>query len=376
MMTEIEILEQYRQRYPALSDEFLDDFRNSAAVCRSISNKRSVSAAEFTDQEIRRPVLPFFLDLEITTACQLNCTYCARTFMKVPAEHMTLQMVRKILDASPNVVSVNLVGLGEPLLHPKLDRILADLQERKIQVSLVTNGMGLDAEKAEMLIKRGLCSLTFSLDTIDSSVLQRYRIGARLPIILENIRQFMALKKSRAPEMTVSIFSVLQTDTIPGLGALAEFARSVSIPAIVISDLNFKENDKISMSANLDITGVLKKLYEQMQKVASLGVVLLTPHILDGVSMGDDWPASIIKKPAQILKKENPKRQYCLAPLRTLVVRVDGGVNYCNCTPDTSAGEFITMTLEEIWWGKGYQNFRNSLISGPLPDCCKVCPRL
>ncbi|WP_419175478.1 SPASM domain-containing protein [Desulfosediminicola sp.] len=62
--------------------------------------------------------------------------------------------------------------------------------------------------------------------------------------------------------------------------------------------------------------------------------------------------------------------------MRTLVVRVDGDTNYCNCTPETSAGNVTSQSIEEIWWDKGLQNFRNNLFSGPVPDCCKICPRL
>lgn len=376
-MTESEILAKYRHVYPALSSSYLDAFQKSAAVRRIISEKLSLSPPEFVDEEIRTPPPPFFIDLEITTACQLNCSYCARTFMKVSPKHMTFQMFRRILNASPNVIAVNLVGLGEPLLHPELERILQDLNKRKIRTSLVTNGMGLDRKKAEVLLKNGLSSLTFSLDSTDHSIFKKYREGADLSVILDNIRGFMALRKKIVnSEMTVSIFAVLQEDTLAGLGALAEFAASVNIPAIVVSDLNFLENKNKSISSSSTRNNLLKKLLDQMREVASRGVVLLGPNILDSVNIADDWPTSIIKKPEQILKKKNPTHQNCLAPLRTLVVRVDGNTNYCNCTPETSAGNFTSKTLEEIWWEKGYQRFREKLFIGPVSDCCKVCPRL
>ncbi|WP_136809440.1 radical SAM protein [Desulfosediminicola flagellatus] len=376
VMTEAEIVEKYRQLYPAIPATFLDKFTKSAAVRATISRKLCLPAPIFTDAEIIRPVPPFFLDLEITTSCQLSCRYCARTFMKVSPKHMSFQLFREILAANPNVAAINLVGLGEPLLHPELERILNELKKRKIRTSLVTNAMALNATKARMLIECGLSSITFSLDSTDHERFEWYREGADLTIILDNIREFMALRKSEGSTMTASIFSVLQADTLPGLGALAKFARSVNIPAIVISDLNFMENSSKSIRSDINRETVLTKILEQMREVAKQGIVLLGPNILDSVNMAEDWPTSILKKPEQIIKKIHSKHRYCLAPLRTLVVRVDGDTNYCNCTPETSAGNITSRPVEEIWWDEGLQNFRNNLFFGPVPDCCQICPRL
>lgn len=329
-----------------------------------------------TPVEIRRPDIPFFVDLEITTACQLKCDYCARTFLEIPSQHMPIDKLKLLLDTLPHLAAVNLVGLGEPLLHPEIELILKLLKARGTAVSLVTNGLALDPARADLLLEAGLDAITFSLDSIEPNVVQRHREGTDIKEISRNIIQFMQKKRHKSPHVQVNIFCVLQSSTLSGLSNLARFAAEANIPAIVVSDLNFTYNKKRSLQSDKNNDLLQKQFYDMMRKVAGTGVVLLDPSILDKVQPQLDWPLARITSPSKFLKRENSTRQNCMAPWRTLVIRVDGTVNFCNCTPELSAGKIGQRDIYEIWWQNEFQTFRKNLYHSPVPESCRMCPRL
>ena len=366
----------YLDFFPALTPDTLEIFNKSPAVRLSAAGWQDSSSPEFSSDEICRPPAPFFMDLEITTFCQLRCDYCARTFLDVAPQHMTVTCLEEILGAGPDLVAVTLVGLGEPLMHPQLFEIIQLLKARGLRVSLVTNGMALDVKKSKMLIDCQLNAITFSLDCMDPVIFRHNRQGANVSHILENIKQFMSLKKANSQQITANIFCALQPDTLNGLGQLAQFSAEMGIPALVVSDLNFAHNDDRSLRTSECTEKLSRILLEQMRKVASCGVVLLSPNILDKVLAEKEWPTSRITLPEQIIHRRSVRHKQCLAPWRTLVVRVDGEVNFCNCTPQIFAGKIGPTPFLDIWWQTEYQKFRNNLYNGPLPESCKSCPRL
>lgn len=366
----------YCKWFPALSKELLNSFGNSPAVRLAAEDNEQQHGDKLSGDEICRPPIPFFMDLEITTFCQLKCNYCSRTFLKIVPHHMSLTDVKAILDACPQLVAVNLVGLGETLLHPELSEIIRLLKSKRLRVSLVTNAMALDTQISKMLLENQIDAITFSLDCIDPEVFSRYRQGARVELILDNIRRFMGEKKKLGSKITVNIFCALQQETISHLGQLAEFASAVGIPAIVVSDLNFAQNDKNRMRTSQEFLKLQYYFLQQMRKVAGYGVALLGPNILDKILPEKDWPSCRVTEASQIVHRGAASHQHCLAPWRTLLVRVDGTVNFCNCTPQTVAGKIGDEPFLGIWWHDEYQKFRKELFEGPVPESCRSCPRL
>lgn len=82
--------------------------------------------------------------LEITNACNLNCPFCenekGQSFMNLEEIKETLIQIKEISDY------VYLHVLGEPLLHPDIDRILSFCDELELKILLVTNGILLRKE--------------------------------------------------------------------------------------------------------------------------------------------------------------------------------------------------------------------------------------
>ena len=83
--------------------------------------------------------------IDIVGGCNLSCPSCPRgNFEPQPKGGMISvdrfkQIVKKILDESPNVSLITLYNWGEPLLHPRLPDLIQILKDHQIFCSLSTN---------------------------------------------------------------------------------------------------------------------------------------------------------------------------------------------------------------------------------------------
>ena len=100
--------------------------------------------------------------LEITDVCNLACSFC----------HGTKRAPRFLTPSEFRILAERLRGyteylyfhlMGEPLLHPQLDELLAIAGEQGFQVNLTTNGTLLDAAGSILLASPALHRVNLSL---------------------------------------------------------------------------------------------------------------------------------------------------------------------------------------------------------------------
>ena len=72
-------------------------------------------------------ICPEKIYVELTTRCNLKCRMCVKyTAGSCIAEgDMPLELFKKLLPSLGHVRTLILNGIGEPLLHPDLDEIIA-----------------------------------------------------------------------------------------------------------------------------------------------------------------------------------------------------------------------------------------------------------
>jgi len=135
-----------------------------------LSDKRS-AAGKITSTrvaEIARRVLPAICDVSVTNICNATCDFCAYAHDKgVVRDRRWIDRAR-LAEALPilhrrGVRYVNFQG-GEPLLHPAIESLVADVRASDMRPALITNGWLLP-EKIERLAFAGLATLLVSLDS-------------------------------------------------------------------------------------------------------------------------------------------------------------------------------------------------------------------
>ncbi|HXO22679.1 MAG TPA: radical SAM protein [Thermoanaerobaculia bacterium] len=116
---------------------------------------------------LRHAAVPWYCLWEIATRCNLRCRICyVPDFSSFgPDRETALAIVRQIVEAG--IFYVCLLG-GEPLLRRDLEEVVAALREAHVFVKVITNGLGLDARRAESLAKAGLNQLEVSFDGLSA----------------------------------------------------------------------------------------------------------------------------------------------------------------------------------------------------------------
>lgn len=109
---------------------------------------------------------------ECTLRCNLKCRHCGSDCKvqsekpDMPAEDF-LRVVDSILPhVNPHKLMINVSG-GEPLMRKDLEYVGSELYKREIPWGMVTNGLMLNQERLQGLIKAGLRSVAISIDGLE-----------------------------------------------------------------------------------------------------------------------------------------------------------------------------------------------------------------
>jgi MoaA/NifB/PqqE/SkfB family radical SAM enzyme len=143
---------------------------------------------------LRRPATHLArIYIEPTNRCNLNCVTCIRNSWDEPLGEMSSAVFSRIVEdlrAFPSSPSVFFGGLGEPLAHPKIVDMVKEVKALGASVELITNGTLLNKAMSTELINAGLDMLWISLDGATPESYEDVRLGATLPEVLNNLREF------------------------------------------------------------------------------------------------------------------------------------------------------------------------------------------
>ena len=90
-------------------------------------------------------IIPIHPQIYITNKCNLNCEFCSCSDRQKTLE-MKFDEVKEVIDvlADRGAKAITFSGGGEPLVHPKINEIIAYTGLRGVELGLVSNGVALD----------------------------------------------------------------------------------------------------------------------------------------------------------------------------------------------------------------------------------------
>lgn len=311
---------------------------------------------------------PQRLNVEVTTRCQLRCRYCARE-MKGPPVDIPPEDFLRILDLVPSAATVTLVGLGDPLLHPDVARLVRMAVEDGRRVQLVTNAMALTPEVSESLARAGLHGITFSIDATDQRLAETQRVGSDMNLILENARRFI---NHHGTQVIASVFTVLSTDTVAALTRTVRDVASFGVKALMLTDLNFVAQQSHALAT--DASAFEPLLRAGIRAAYAAGLPILSARSLEMDSPMRDFTQHLLFNPEEITVRATT-HTHCRSPWQTLPVNVKGDVWFCDCQPGMNMGNLFRIPFSELWNGTPFADARAQLDSGSPPPECLVCPR-
>jgi MoaA/NifB/PqqE/SkfB family radical SAM enzyme/pimeloyl-ACP methyl ester carboxylesterase len=320
----------------------------------------------------RADIEPVLANIEITTRCNLSCMYCARSFQERQGEDMPLGTFRRVLSLLPHAYRVTLVGLGEPLLHPRITTFVAEAVSQGRRVGLVTNAMRLDRPLAQELLAAGLHSIAFSIDAPDQDLASEIRPGTDLEKVIGNIKSFLELAKANRP-MSTAVFTAVSTKTVPFLEELIDVIAGLGVHVLMMTDLNFEENQAKTVWKNVD-AAMTEAVRRAVARAFSKKLPVLSVHGLEELGLTARYDQFLLLPPDSLFQRSK-KRTWCFSPWQTVPVNVRGEVTVCDCRPEKVAGNILSQPFSGIWNGETMMDHRRHMLGPDPPGKCRLCPR-
>ena len=104
------------------------------------------------------PKGPVSVNMDLTSACNFRCPHCVDSGIINTGESLDLDTIKQSIDTlqEKGLLSVILIGGGEPTVHKDFEEIVRFIRGRNIQVGIATNGSRLErVEKVAGLLKEG-----------------------------------------------------------------------------------------------------------------------------------------------------------------------------------------------------------------------------
>ena len=287
--------------------------------------------------------IPIRMCIELTNRCNLNCPFClvGQQNSKESTEHdeldrdmggMNLDLCKKIiLDAKRfGIKEINLTFQGEPLMYKRkwfLELVRLCRQEG-LKSIVYTNGLLLDPMYSRDIIKSGMEEIRFSVDGITQDAYEKNRVGGKFETVWKNMRDMVNIAK----EENSNVKLIWQFIALRNIEHQIEKART--------------------MAKEIGIIFEVKTFAESVPELA----------------------------PKNINYRRKLKHLPCTDIYAQSLVYWNGDVVPCcyDLEGKEIMGNLNNNTMEEIWNGEKYNNFRKRLkgsVFSPKmqPEFCKGC---
>jgi putative metalloenzyme radical SAM/SPASM domain maturase len=239
---------------------------------------------------------PSRLVVETTSRCNLSCAMCAKQSrgMDDPEGDLSETIFETLEPAFPRLDSLVLNGIGEPLLHPRLEHFIHSARAAMPAsgtIGFQTNGSLMGSARAESIVGAGCDRVCVSLDALDEELYAGIRSGGSLATTMKAIE---ALDRARSVtgrrDFRVGIEFVARRDNLDQLPRLVRWAAGRGVNFVIVSQLFPYEKSAVDFTAydpSLDLAVGLRKKYEE--KGRTFGVDLLRyPEVYLKYAKGDE----------------------------------------------------------------------------------------
>ena len=312
-----------------------------------------------------------------TNRCNQNCPMCWRHWIEAevgPIDYSELSDERllKLVDEAADMGAREwtITGAGEPWVRGPLTlKICERIRERGMAGRMNTNGVLLNRETLETLVRIGWDTVHFSVDGADVETYDRIRSKGGFERVKRNMLMLAELKRAAGtqyPEMFLN--SVITNANYDKLDQLVRMAKETGCDkGMYVTNLvvHGKPTEVLALSPEQQA-----ELPAMLRKAAAVANELGVPSNLHDAHLAGER-APLAPSPVG----DTPfTRAVCFEAWLTLEVLPDGSVGPCCAFFDSRADRVTDKTLREAWLGPYMTWLRSALVSGrDLPHYCEAC---
>jgi MoaA/NifB/PqqE/SkfB family radical SAM enzyme len=322
------------------------------------------------------PPLPREIQIEVTGACNLACKMCLvryRPKLGRRSGALCFHTFRRIVDDLPELEQVTLQGLGEPLLAPDLDRMIAYAAKRDIRIGFNTNGTFLTRDRSEALVRAGLAWLHVSVDGASAQTYESIRDGSDFAVVARNVRDLVDVRRELATKLPVlSLVFVAMRRNVDELPELVILAHDWGVDRLFVQNLSHTFSDT-------DPAGT----YSQIRRFAESEALFAEPERAAQAFTRARAVADELGVELRLPRLAEPERRPraagepgCHWPFESAYVTHRGLVQPCCMVMGADRavlGDASERGFAAVWRDAPYADFRARLADGDPPDVCRGC---
>jgi glycosyltransferase involved in cell wall biosynthesis/MoaA/NifB/PqqE/SkfB family radical SAM enzyme len=320
--------------------------------------------------------------------CNLRCVMCEehsphstlqrqRKAARRPRRRMDVALIRRVLENCRGTRLREIIPstMGEPLLYEHFEDVLDLCGEFGVKLNLTTNGTfpGRGARAWAERIVPVTSDVKVSINGATAATQESIMLGSRLDEVVENVRQFVAVRDARAAaggdHCRVTFQTTFMQSNVGELPDLVRLAASLGVGRVKGHHLwaHFVQIRGQSMRGSRQSVERWNAVVEEAERAAAESplpgggrVLLENIHRLDPDNPGDISPGG----PCPFLGEE-------------AWVSAEGRFNPC-CAPDVerrTLGEFGNLNnrpLLEIWDGPDYRRLLENYREQRLCQTCNM----
>ena len=308
---------------------------------------------------------PVVVDLVVTKACNLACTFC-KDYEHPGAKKVERENFERVAaELFPTARWLNICSGGEPYLHTGLEDLLRLAKRYKLKNWVLSNAMLLKEERMREIFEEGLIdSHGFSIDGIENETVETIRVNSKLPTILEKLDMVLRLRREiggKKPEIVIRY--ALMRRNIEELPRAVEYWGERGADRLdtgYLSLANGIEEDE-SLFFHQDLAS---KVFDEARRVA------------------ERYPNLMLRLPKLLADQERMKQRptNCTAPWDFVMIDTSGAVLPCYRAFEALAmGNLYTGeggSFSDIWNSEPYQALRRTVNNDSEPKhygYCAVC---
>lgn len=282
---------------------------------------------------IKLPYMPFALWIEPTNVCNLKCIMCPNSLRKQKTfGYMDMEMYKKIIDEAKEFITYIVLCIsGEPLLHQNLPQMIEYAHNANIRTTLSTNASLLTPQLSHRILNADLDAIYFSFDGCSAEIYEKVRVGSNFDVTLNNIIDFLKIKKKLKKETVVELQILLMNQE-----GKKDYESNITA---------FKEKFR-----DLPLNSI------QTRQPSTWGGILSSTNKYEFKKLGTNYSS-------------------CSYLWCSMHILWNG--NAIACTSDFFAdnvlGKFPDQSLKEIWNGEKYQLFRKAMVEREYINYFKTC---
>ena len=335
--------------------------------------------------------------VEPTSRCNLACATCIRHSWNETLGEMEYAIFENIIEglrvfSSPPEILFG--GLGEPLHHPDIVKMVRDAKSLGSSVGLITNGTLLTESLSGALIDAGLNILWVSLDCATPQGYADVRLGAAFSEVVENIAAFRRTRMKKryyaytdtCSEPRLGIEFVAMKRNIKELSAAIELASRLGARHFMVTNvLPYTEEmrDEILYDKSLDhaqSTFTPISLDVPRMDIDALNGDVIHPSIIRGRPFNLEAEANALEKEdrcpfiekGSVTIRWDGKVSPCPALLhdhRSYLDRFERNIQHY------SVGDVSRQLLADVWNAPEYVAFRERVRRFDFSPCasCRGC---